>query len=716
MTPARAELIHRTFEAITGASHVIISLFNSTAPCFREVVFRKSKEEIIEMAVRHTVIVRQLALNHSERYGTRFRLAYGVEAFSQTEPEYVVEICTAVKHAWGLAGPGDDRIIYNLPSTVEIAPPNHYADQVCPLLMMFLSKYNSGTKIEYFCTHMANRDEIIISLHCHNDRGIPFSTMPSTSLLILCAGTAIAATELGLLAGADRVEGCLLGNGERSGNVDLVALALNMYTQGVPCGLDFSDLPGTSALVRELTALPVHPRHPYAGELIFTAFSGQHQDGIKKGLEARAKRGGSRWDVPYLPLDPTDVGRTYDAVIRVNSQSGKGGIAYVVRNALGIDLPRVVQQDFYRVVQERADNSGEELSPGEVVAAFRETYRFPGYGPQPWMSLVDLAVLEHEQASDNGPSMGFTCVVCVDGSSRTLHGEGMDLASAFVEALHQWLGVSYCLVESHTSATANDSAATRVSFALLSGRKEERSTPPTTCGIGVDPDPSRSTVLAVISAVNRALGAGRPVAATADAVTASWKDVLRILEDDYAVPFPHAMHNMLVRFCAAGGSPSHLSSAQAAAQFVAHYCYRPPVGKGLPVSRATRLCSFTIVTSQGGIQLEATIQLHDVQVQLCSTGTDAPRALLVGLGDRFATSLRLSGCEVALSSSPIRAYSEGDSGGYVSFVRVASHGNLVEAWGIGVDADVTSSMLQATLVAAVNCGLGMDTTTDSIEL
>ncbi|KAI0739553.1 hypothetical protein C8Q80DRAFT_1274619 [Daedaleopsis nitida] len=276
LTPARAELVQRTFLAVAGARKVIVHLFNAAAPCFRETVFDKTKEEVIELATAHTVLVRALVERYRAQHGTRFRFAYGVEAFSQTEPEYVVEICTAVKNAWGLAGTElEDRIIYNLPATVEISPPNHYADL-----------------IEYFCRHMDGRDEMIVSLHTHNDRG-----------------TAVAATELGMMAGADRVEGCLFGNGERSGNVDLVTLALNLCTQGIPCGLDLSDLQATADITLRCTGLPVHPRHPYAG-----AFSGSHQDGTERGLGAQhaaapaADNGGG--GIQRLALDPADIGRT----------------------------------------------------------------------------------------------------------------------------------------------------------------------------------------------------------------------------------------------------------------------------------------------------------------------------------------------------------------------------------------------------------------------
>jgi len=301
LTPARADLIRTTFEALKGAKNAIVHMYNATSCLFREVVFNASQEETVKLAVEHTKLVRELAEEYSAKYGTNFRYEYSPETFSQTDPAYAVEVCEAVKKTWlegkkSVFGDGrvEERIIFNLPATVEIATPNCYADQ-----------------IEYFVSHISQREKCIISLHTHNDRG--------------CA---VAAAELGVLAGADRIEGTVLGNGERTGNVDLVTLALNLYSQGIKPNLDFSDMFSVIDTVTECTGLPVHPRHPYAGDLVFTAFSGSHQDAIKKGFEAQQRReakGDRHWELPYLPIDPADVGCTYEAVIRVNSQSGKGG-------------------------------------------------------------------------------------------------------------------------------------------------------------------------------------------------------------------------------------------------------------------------------------------------------------------------------------------------------------------------------------------------------
>lgn len=527
----------------------------------------------------------------------------------------------------------------------------------------------------------------------------------------MCAGTAIAATELGILAGADRVEGCLLGNGERSGNVDLVAVALNMYIQGVPCGLDFSDLPSTASLVSELTALSVHPRHPYAGELIFTAFSGQHQDGIKKGLEARACGGDGLWEVPYLPLDPADVGRTYEAVIRVNSQSGKGGIAYVVRNELGVDLPRSVQQDFYRAVQKRAENTGSELAPGDIVAAFRETYQFSGCGLQPSITLVEFAVSELPKGSDGVIYLGFTCLVCINETTHTINGEGADLGTIFVQELCLRLSVDCRLVEAHTSVTISaNGIAERASFALLSVRKEEGLPSLDIWGVGVDANPSRSTVLAVISALNRALGPGGPGAVVTPSKE-SWRDVLLLLQDDYGILLPDVMHDALARSCDA---LDHLSTVQKATHFVAHHFYGSSIGKALPSTYSSRVSSFTLNTVEDDLRLEAAVELYGANISLCSTGRDALRCFLAALGDHYASSLRLS--DVVIVPPTSRSPSKEAGTGYLSFVCVASPRNGKLEWGISTNADVTSASLQAALVAAANCGLGIDAPSDSIEL
>ncbi|KAL6307333.1 hypothetical protein BKA93DRAFT_747727 [Sparassis latifolia] len=466
LTPAREELIRRTFESVAGARHVILHIYTAAAPCFREIVFDKTKEEMLDVAVRHIKIVRALADEYSARYGTKFRLAYGVEAFSQTEPEYVVEICTAAKNAWGLAGSGDRRVTFNLPSTVEIAPPSHFADQ-----------------IEYFCTHMENRNEMIVSLHTHNDRG-----------------TAVAATELAMMAGADRVEGCLFGNGERCGNVDLVTLALNLYTQGIPCGLDFSQIQSTIDVVLQCTSIPVHPRHPYAGELVFTAFSGTHQDAIKKGFDAQARRHAEcekaglpqKWEMPYLPLDPADIGRTYEAVIRVNSQSGKGGSAYIVGKQLHMDLPRAVQQEFYQVVQQHVDHYAREMTSDEIKSAFCEYYHIGDAGSQARLVLDKFAVVKSPQSGHSLTT--FQGRVFVDGNVCSLRGEGTDPVEAFLAAVEKRLGLAFSVIDHHERRSMEPTSKDLTSFLLLTELHHGPSvhigetTRVPTWGVGVDED------------------------------------------------------------------------------------------------------------------------------------------------------------------------------------------------------------------------------------
>ncbi|KAF8625118.1 hypothetical protein AX15_005541 [Amanita polypyramis BW_CC] len=328
LTPAREDLIRRTVDAVAGAKYAVIHMYNATSPVFRDVVFHNSKEETIELAAKHAGLVRKLTDECAVKCGTKFFFEYSPETFTQTEPEFAVEICEAVKAAWGKAGLGEDRIIFNLPGTVEIGPPNHYADQ-----------------IEYFCRNISEREKVIVSLHPHNDRG-----------------TGTASAELGLLAGGDRIEGCLFGNGERTGNVDLTNLALNLYSQGISPNLDFSDIQTVVDVVTQCNDLPVHPRHPYAGDLVFTAVSDSHQDAIKKGIEAQktrhteaaAKNEPLYWEVPYLPIDPADLGRTYEPVVRrgVKSQPGKAGVAYLVKQQqTQPDPPRKMQIGFYKAIQ-----------------------------------------------------------------------------------------------------------------------------------------------------------------------------------------------------------------------------------------------------------------------------------------------------------------------------------------------------------------------------
>ncbi|EPQ25740.1 uncharacterized protein PFL1_06734 [Pseudozyma flocculosa PF-1] len=425
LTPAREELIHRTFESIRGAKNVILHMYNASSPLFRNVVFGNSKEQTIELAVRHTRIVRQLVDHYSkpENGGTNFKYEYSPETFTQTEMDFAVELCEAVREAWGKAS-ADNRIIFNLPATVEIGPPNHYADQ-----------------IEYFCRHISRREEIIVSLHPHNDRG--------------CA---VAATELGLLAGGDRVEGCLFGNGERTGNVDIVTLALNLFCQGIQPGeLDLSDLESVVEVVSGCNDIAVHPRHPYAGDLVFTAFSGSHQDAIKKGFAAQAKRnaeGDPTWEIPYLPIDPADLGCTYEAVIRVNSQSGKGGVAYLVAQSLGLDLPRRMQVAFYQVVQEVADRTGKEMTSDDITRIFNQTYHLASLQGknEARYQLKSFSLSDDNESSaaaDDDVMEGaqtprhrrFTGKVSRDGQVHDVSGRGNGALSAFLDAIESAFGI-----------------------------------------------------------------------------------------------------------------------------------------------------------------------------------------------------------------------------------------------------------------------------------
>ena len=339
LTQARSELIERSFEAIRGARRAIMHLYNSTSTLQRRVVFGLDKPGIVDIAVRGAKLIRNLAAAMPE---TEVVYQYSPESFTGTELDFAVEICEAVMDVWR---PTPERkVILNLPATVEMATPNIYADQ-----------------IEWFGRNIRDRDCITLSLHPHNDRG-----------------TAVAAAELAIMAGADRVEGTLFGNGERTGNVDIMTLALNLFSQGIDPGLVITDIDEIVRTVEHCNQLPVHPRHPYAGELVYTAFSGSHQDAIKKGFEALAKRNDALWEVPYLPIDPKDLGRTYEAVIRVNSQSGKGGVAYVLKTDYGLDLPRGLQIEFSKCVQEVADRTGKELTSADIWSLFQDTYQRDG--------------------------------------------------------------------------------------------------------------------------------------------------------------------------------------------------------------------------------------------------------------------------------------------------------------------------------------------------
>ncbi|HEX9194534.1 MAG TPA: 2-isopropylmalate synthase [Azonexus sp.] len=449
LTQAREHLIRRTFESIRGARQAIVHVYNATSKTFRDNVFGMSKEEVVTMAVDAVKLIRKLADAMPE---TKITLEYSPELFTATELQFAKEICDAVTAAWG-ATP-ERKVILNLPTTVEIATPNIYADQ-----------------IEWMHRNLARRDSVIISLHPHNDRG-----------------TAVAAAEMGLMAGADRVEGCLFGNGERTGNVDLVTLALNMYTQGVHPGLDFSDINAVARTFEHCTQLPIHPRHPYVGDLVFTAFSGSHQDAIKKGFAAQ--KADETWSVPYLPIDPADVGRSYDSVIRVNSQSGKGGIAYLMETEHGVVMPRRLQVEFSGVVQRHADTHGGEVSADAIWDLFARTYL---------ETSAPIRYREHH-LYEHGSAQGIRLGVDIDGRPHLLTGEGNGPINAAMHALESaGVKVQVRNYEERSMVPMGESGnALACAFVELaaSGKGE-------VYGVGIDSNIVTASLKAIVSGINR---------------------------------------------------------------------------------------------------------------------------------------------------------------------------------------------------------------------
>jgi 2-isopropylmalate synthase len=448
LTQARPELIERTYEAIEGAPRAIVHLYNSTSETQRRVVFRLDRSGITELAVRGAELCKELAA------GTRSEIVfqYSPESFHHTELDYALEICEAVADAWGPTP--DEKMIVNLPTTVEAFPPNVYAD-----------------RMEWFIRNFSHRDSAILSVHPHNDRG-----------------TAVATAELGLMAGAERVEGCLFGNGERTGNVDLITLALNLLTQGVDPGLDLSELDEARTVVEECNELPVHPRHPYVGELVYTAFSGSHQDAIKKGMDAQERSGSEVWDVPYLPLDPKDVGRDYEAIIRVNSQSGKGGVAYLMKTEHHLDLPRGLQVDFAQKVQAITDARGGELTPDELMDAFTEHY----LGVTEPLSLVSYS---HESGEEGDR---LAARVRHDGEGVVVTGEGNGPIAALVHGLEGRLGIEIEVRDYHEHAMSKGEDATAAAYVEADVDDEAF------WGVGIHPSIVTASLRAVVNAVNRA--------------------------------------------------------------------------------------------------------------------------------------------------------------------------------------------------------------------
>ncbi|HEV7715008.1 MAG TPA: 2-isopropylmalate synthase, partial [Steroidobacteraceae bacterium] len=447
LTQARPELIERTFESLRGARRAIVHLYNSTSTLQRRVVFRLDRAGIKDIAVRAATLIRQLA---QQQPGTEWLFQYSPESFTGTELDFAAEVCDAVVAEWSPTP--DHKAILNLPATVEMATPNIYADQ-----------------IEWFGRHVAKRDSVVISVHPHNDRG-----------------TGVAAAELAMMAGADRVEGTLFGNGERTGNVDIVTLALNLYTQGVDPGLDFSNINAVARCAEACTQLPIHPRHPYVGDLVFTAFSGSHQDAIKKGLAALEP--GGVWEVPYLPIDPSDLGRSYESIIRVNSQSGKGGVSYLLERDYQLVLPRRLQIEFSRVVQEAADASGKELAATEIWRMFESEYLATN-GPFVYRShqLVTSA--------DGADRERITLNVESDGDAIAFHGSGAGPIDAAVHALKLPIDV----VAYHEHSCGAGSEATAVAYVEILAPGDV-----SLFGVGQHANIITASLLAVLSAVNRA--------------------------------------------------------------------------------------------------------------------------------------------------------------------------------------------------------------------
>jgi 2-isopropylmalate synthase len=451
LTQARPELIARTYESLAGARRAIVHVYNSTSVAQRRVVFCTDRAGIIDIAVRGATVVREHALRRPE---TDWIFEYSPESFTGTELDFAVEVCDAVNAVWEPTA--QRKTILNLPATVEMATPNVYADQ-----------------IEWFLRHIKNRDAVTLSVHPHNDRG-----------------TAVAAAELAVMAGAQRVEGTLFGNGERTGNVDIVTLALNLYSQGIDPKLDFANINEAARCAEACNQLPIHPRHPYVGDLVFTAFSGSHQDAIKKGLAARAD--GDIWDVPYLPIDPSDLGRSYDSIIRVNSQSGKGGVAYLLERDYQLVLPRRLQIEFSQVVQAAADITGKELTSQEIWDLFSREYLSP---------RLPYEYRSHQLAAstDGADSERLTLQIEHAGRYETWLGQGSGPIDAMVNAI----SLPFDVLSYEEHSRGQGSAANAVSYIEITTRSRR-----TLFGAGMHPNIITASLLAILSAVNRAVAQG----------------------------------------------------------------------------------------------------------------------------------------------------------------------------------------------------------------
>ncbi|MCX6178476.1 MAG: 2-isopropylmalate synthase [Chlorobiales bacterium] len=457
LTQSREHLIRKTFDAINGVKHAIVHLYNSTSRLQRDVVFRKNKDEIKGIAVEGTALVRRLR-DESGNEGIRFE--YSPESFTGTELDYALDVCHAVMDTWGASS--DNKLILNLPSTVEMSLPNIYAD-----------------RIEWFCRNIKDRNAVLISVHAHNDRG-----------------TAVATAELALMAGADRIEGALFGNGERCGNMDIVIMALNLFSQGIDPELDFSDLPRVRDVYRRCTRMDIHPRHPYAGDLVYTAFSGSHQDAISKGMKARALSPDGLWAVPYLPIDPEDVGCNYEAIVRINSQSGKGGMAYVLEKDYGIQIPKWMQPDFAEAVQAVADTTGVELSPDQIHELFHLEYvklREPVTLKKCNISWDDEAPLSCDEDSTS-----LSCIVQTKEREFSFEARGNGPLDAFVKGFTRESGLEFSVDEFAEHAIGHSARALAIAYIKI-GCADGR----VSFGAGVDSNISLASIKATVSALNR---------------------------------------------------------------------------------------------------------------------------------------------------------------------------------------------------------------------
>jgi 2-isopropylmalate synthase len=635
LTQAREELIRRTFESLKGVHSAIVHLYNSTSELQRRVVFKLDRKGIADIAVKGARLIKQLTRELGLEQAIRYE--YSPESFMGTELDFSKEICEAVMDVYEPSP--KKRLILNLPFTVEAATPNVHADQ-----------------IEWCVRNIKNRDAIIYSLHAHNDRG--------------CA---VAATELGLLAGADRVEGTLFGNGERTGNVDIVTVAMNMFSQGIDPGLDCSSINDLVRMAEYCNQLPIHPRHPYAGDLVFTAFSGSHQDAINKGFKAMEASNMPLWEVPYLPIDPMDLGRTYEAVIRINSQSGKGGVAYIMEKEHGIELPRRLQVEFSKVVQSIADGEGVELSADRLWKSFESEY-LEGNGR--------YELVEHRAKQDHG-EQDVTAKIRVDGKPKSITGHGNGPVDGFVAALRTDAGIDFDLVDyrEHAMGTgANATAVAYVELRFVDGR--------TLFGVGIDKNIVTASLKAVVSSVNRALkGASSVKASGRDDAAASGSLVARGLKRERGLELPDSFE---AEFAKALG----------------------PAAATMAPSRMFDAFAATYLDGNGPYALVA----HDAEPDLQDAGQENLSARVVVAGKEKTIKGRGPGLIAALIDALSRE--TGKSFGLESYrehslatgskAEVASYVCLTEGGhkhrGVGIDTSLATASMKA-VVSAVNRAL-----------